>query len=655
MPGKQKRSIASIPDRYLRRGVVIFVAFSLIGIIGVFAAIYLYSSSQSKSMSRRIFWGESAFFLAESILDETFHILKVRSRDPRESKIGGGAWFESGLEAMGGKKILMDVKPEEYTLLKEDAEFIKQMGVSPSDIEVLVRPLPFAKESGSRLADGEVHGIMEVIVTMRVPFGIGAKQESGITRQVVGRREFRRVKVLGNDVSQEYLLMIKNPPPSLSGTISDFTRLNLVNPLAAPHSDVFGRIWLGEKDSPHVLQPAQTSGLEAVWLSGSGVYGERNPAGFYENEFRDGKFFEDNQEENADRLHFVLDNLLQDPNLNRVMQETYPTQNFVFSSLTEEQKKDAREVLRQWLISNFRSYPNNVLTMRSYPSGINYPSLSISVESPSGNPVIVEGKAVRLFGFQGENLYNGKMLGGDEASETESRFSFYDIRLASELYAKKEKAWIPVFYGVAGKSNNVELATKHVGFTVADNFAYIYGISDRGAFSDYLASHALKTTDGKIYLKLDGVSVVYDHLVFKGNFVYEGCGVLLAVGGVTFESGSSLRRIQPDSASCMVIVARNLPVKSSRSPALNIQTSEPIEAHISVLGFDSKTSQNKMIASQPVNIRGGLAADDLELTQIPIGSTIVYDEIFSKQYAALSVGVPIQFYKIHNFQKEKKD
>ncbi|MBW7874699.1 MAG: hypothetical protein H3C47_01785 [Candidatus Cloacimonetes bacterium] len=642
-------------NRYFRRGVVIFVAFSLIGIIGVFAAIYLYSSSQSKSMSRRIFWGESAFFLAESILDETFHILKVRSRDPRETKIGGGAWFETTLESQKGKKLLMDVRAEEYTLLKEKAEFIQQMGVSPKDIEILIRTIPFEKASNSRLASGEIHGVMEVVVTMRVPLGIGAKQESGITRQVVGRREFRRVKVLGNDVSQEYMLMVKNPPPTHSGSNSDFTRLNLVNPLPNSHSSVFGRVWLGDKDSPHVLQPAQTSGLEALWLSKSGVYGERNPAGFYENEFRDARFFEDNQAENKDRLEFVLDNLLQDPNLSRVMQETYPGQNFVFANLNEEQKQTAREILRQWLISNFRSYPNNVLSMRSYPAGIAYPSLSISIDSPLGNPVAIEGKAVRLFGFLGENLYNGKMLGGEEASETESKFSFYDIRLAAELYTHKEKAWLPVFYGVEGKSNNVELANKHVGFTVAENFAYIYGISDRGAFLDYLASHALKTTDGKIYIKLDGVSVVYDHLVFRGEYVYDGCGVLLAVGGVTFESGSSLKRVQPESASCMAIVARNLPVKSSRSPALSVQTVEPIEAHISVLGFDAKTSQNKWIASSPVNIKGGVATDDLDLNQIPIGSTIVYDEVFSRQYAALSVGVPIQFYKIHNLQKEKKD
>ena len=62
--------------RNSRQGMAIVMALMILGIILVMAYIYNFTSRQGKLSSRRMFWGETTYFIVDSMVEEVFQIIK---------------------------------------------------------------------------------------------------------------------------------------------------------------------------------------------------------------------------------------------------------------------------------------------------------------------------------------------------------------------------------------------------------------------------------------------------------------------------------------------------------------------------------------------------------------------------------------------------
>lgn len=648
-----------------RRGIVIFIAFAVIGIIGIFAAIYMFTSRQGKLQSRRIFWGELAFFLAESMVEETFAIMKHRSEDPRETTMGSVSWIEKTVAEIGSEAQTFDLPIREFSTMELLNSSFSSMGLQYSDIEVQVRTFVISsgEEEGTKfVSESEKIGTIEVVATVNLP--VSSVSDAKVIRQAQGRRDFRFISVQGKNLFHDYALLIKKAPDAAESFGFAGNPALLVEagdgfaPGSVSESDYkFGRVFLGasETESTRIIQAPSLTVTEQRYLQSSSDLGEfRQPNGPFENKITRYEPFSGSEPE---RAVFLLDSLLQDPNLLRVLEVQFPgfgamlgpggIDEFEYTALPENSKDILREAMRNFLRDYYQNNSSAEVLFSFYPAAFSYPSLNISIDGLQDYPVLVEGRTFRLFGFEGEVRYQGGFLGG---GIEESRFPFYELRNAPAVYNHSpENSWYPAFYGQPGvtEANAEQKVREYLSYTHLNAFSYMFTNVDGKTGWEWFKTYSMSSDGTQDYINVDGIMVIVGDVHFERDTVFKGSGVLWITGRVQFDGG--LYKSSP--TNMLTIVSRASYQGTGSAVSINTAPEKEIQAHLQIHSIDFTRLGANLTASQPFRIYGGLTVDSLRLNSLPKGSKISYDAMLSRRIDIFSLSEQYNYYKIHNNQR----
>ncbi|MCJ8345701.1 hypothetical protein MJH12_09185, partial [bacterium] len=263
LPNSRKYFDSRSAQKTSHKGVVIFVAVFVIGVVAGIAAIYSYPTRHSKMSSRRMFYGETVFFVAESALDEAF--LKLQSEPSLVKSI-----FDAK-----GEYIALDFSLDSMSL-----DSLSESGVSGKDIKVIAKSIVLKSgeiDPSSFMFPEEKLGVIELVVTTKL-YGGGFRSGKPTTRQVTGRRNFRYVQLIGPMSHTNYALFIKHKTAPTKSRASSANNLTVY-----PGSS--GRIYLGTDDSKtwqttkHILRPTYLSSAEQAYLKSEGF--EEDGSGAY--------------------------------------------------------------------------------------------------------------------------------------------------------------------------------------------------------------------------------------------------------------------------------------------------------------------------------------------------------------------------------------
>lgn len=645
-----------------RRGMVLFIAFAVIGLIGIFAAIYMFTSRHSKLQSRRIFWGELSFFLADSLVEETFAIIKHRSLDPRENGIGSLHWIRQKAATLNSEAQVFDLPIQEFSTMELLKSSFAVMGLKHGDIAVQVRT--FVLASGEEAEHKFVHetekiGTIEVVATVNLP--VSQTSDAKVIRQAQGRRDFRFVSLQGYNPLHDYAFLIKKAPESEESYSLTGSPALLIEagegfaPGSFSESDYkFGRVFLGIADEgkSKVLQSPFLSITEQRYLQSSSDLGTfRSPNGPFENKITR---YESFSTADPERSEFLLDSLLQDPNLAKVLSQQFPgiigeggLDDFDYVSLSDDNKNILRESMRDVLKKYYQNKSNAEIMFSFYPAVFPYPAFNISIDGCNDFPVLVEGRNYRLFGFDGEVRYEGGFLDG---GVEDNRFPFYTLRNASAVYHKTtEKYWYPVFFGQDGiTADNAELKMReYVAYRNLNAFSYMFTPNGDKSAWEWFKTYNMVSDTERDYIFVDGIMVIDGSIHLERDTVFSGQGVLWVVGRVQID-GAVLKSASTDS---LTIVSRASYQGGGAALGITSSLEQEIQAHLQIHSIDFNRLPATMTAAQPFFIRGGLSIDNLRVNALPRGSKISYDAMLARRIDAFSLSNQYNFYKIHNNQR----
>ena len=237
--------------RNSRQGMAIVMALVILGIILIMAYIYNFTSRQGKLASRRMFWGETTYFVVDSMVDEVFHTLKSRPDLIREQLLSNDDQTYVELD-LALKSAQLDVA--------------FGMGLALDEVKILAKIIPI--EADLQFSESDSVGVLEVVVTANIKNKIGR----AITRQVTARRDFRNVTLFGSKLLQDYALFMKQPSPPRGA--NDFNYGDNLTLIRKPGTQSrAGKIYLGGKDqtSIHVLNSSNYSEVDKKYIDEAGI------------------------------------------------------------------------------------------------------------------------------------------------------------------------------------------------------------------------------------------------------------------------------------------------------------------------------------------------------------------------------------------------
>ncbi|MCO4783889.1 MAG: hypothetical protein KC646_16290 [Candidatus Cloacimonetes bacterium] len=610
-----------------KKGVVIFIAVFVIAIVGGIAAIYSYTTRHSKMSSRRMFYGETVYFVAESALEEAF--LKLQDRPDL-------------IDAIFASKIHI---PLELSLSAMNLGSLSDSGVEAKDIKIMAKAVVL--KSGETIPDGfmdpnEKIGIIELVATIKM-YGGGFRSGKPTIRQVTGRRNFRYVKLTGPSSHTNYGLFIKHR------TVPTESRADTSNNLTIAPGKV-GRIYLGTDErktwesTTQVLRPSFLSTAEKEFMKAEGF--RDDGSGVYVAMIKEGDQLIEGSDKKLIDSDLFVDSLIWDPKLER----TYVlTGNY--ASMGDVEKNQYRSALRGAIRKYLRESDSNYIKV-SLESNYerNSEALNLGIEAEAGEFVGIEGNVLRQLKFSASNEYPGNILPRKTQS---SGYAFAWKSNQRNMISLLNNGGLPLYETVEGDGvarSGLELEQDKLNFTPyrkSNQYSYVYTKSaSRSAWQNFKQEQMIEYVDGSATIKVDGVMVVVGEIDFNQDITYQGKGVILALNGIRISA--NIRRMSLNDQ--LIIVTRG--VKSDFIFESDIVVDAYLMGH--KLGAGSQTvTLNAGASSNVFEINGGLSLDELSVNDLPEGSRIKFDSSFASDYFHLSMAYPIHYYKIDNQERQK--
>lgn len=579
-----------------RRGIAIMMALVILGIILVVAYIYNFTSRQGKLASRRMFWGETVYFLADSVMEEAFHNIKKRPQDIFTK--------------------LVD-KPDEWLDLDLDFNSIKLdvalgMSLDKSMVKVSARMFPLNKELEFE-SKGEKVGAIEIVVTISVKKGIGIP----LIRQVSARRGFRYVKVFGKELHQDYALLLKkkpNPPPNYSNSLTISRDRG---------TDLFlGRVFLGTKDEM-ILGTETLSRADERYLDWSGILLDQqivfDSADAFDKDFQS---------------DFLLDILSKDPAIK-------PLRN-----------NQTREDALKWVKEFFRrgAGEDRISMTISSPLYSNH-SIPIKLESEPGDSFMIEGQVNRELLHSVTTQYqtldndidqskNGTFTAKHMAPQAGMFDNPITRLLGYSLFNDKD-------FIQAGKEG--EHLRDFIPYRKLSAYAQIVPNMQSLTWSEVKRHLMIQLDQNTQILNINGiVAVVTDEAIFDKQTIIKGQGALVITGKIIIQNEIK----KSGSSDKLVLVSRALGPSLGQGH-IHINTDQIIEAYLMCHAFVKNGSKGKISSTnQSFKLKGGMSMDILDFVKLGADSTLNYDPNFAQSDAlTLTIGVPMHYYKIYNNEK----
>ena len=595
-----------------RRGMIIPMAVFIIGILAVLVSVFNLSSRQSKLMSRRIFWGEITYFLAESILEETFHEISTNPEPYIQSmRESSGAYVD-----LGYRPTALEELNTGYGL-----------GLGAGDVRLEGKFIPTAVGGEDLELEGDLVGVMQITVTVKVT--AQRIRSKALIRRISANRGIRYVRGGGQRFLTPYLLFLKNPPQSPSkGSVSD---INLRLKRTSTEMG-YGRIFLGgAEDTQHHVNPYRI-------LPGSAQENYLNSwemRAWEQLEISSIEAFEGTFE--RDRNRVLMDLIWWDPRFRRI------TGRGTVDPMIGENRALG------WLRSYFQAVPSPVIEFRMDEDfSARSDTWNLQVESASGAGLPVEGKVFQKFLFHTTAIYPP---GGKELEPQSSTYLANHRVPLAQLYESEPlrtfAGW-KLFGGMEvfqGKEENTRLS--YAPFMEVKTYSEIYPKFGTTSPWDHFQSEHIFDFQDRSLLRVNGISGIIGDLQIDRPTTYTGKGVIIVMGKVIISA--PLTRDPTDPDAYLMIVSR---AKTGFTEPVQINTPETIEAYIQAHSFASSSSKRGTLkASVPFHIRGGLSLDYLDVNSLPTGSVLETDPVAYGEVRISTLQKGYQFYKVFNNER----
>jgi len=569
-------------------------------------------------MSRRMFWGETTYFVVDSILEECYYRLKERS-----------ALLE-GLQAAEPQRL----EPAQLGLTSLNRlETSYGLGLEADDVTILGKVIPLYRGLPDLQFPEDLVGVLEITVTVKVRSrGAGA----AVVRQVTSRREFHQIQITGPELLTNYALFMKEPAPVPSETRDSANyALKIVRKDGTLAEE--GRVFLGgDENHVHRLgsghredaddQYLRESGIEPIEMTVESTTGEE----FYRG--------------NASAM--LLDMVWSDPLLQPRVD--------VSGQVDIEMK---RRLAQTFVQAYFNGVDQRSIKYRLTPKlpqpkdGI----LNLAIQSPVGKGMIFEGRVRRLFNSWVDSEYTP---GADEIFE--ERYQSYGYKLehevpASWLYSPEifTGSYYPLFYKMPMAENAKTSRLQFLPFSKSKAYTHIFPVLGSTKAWDRFKSSNLIDVGEYYVMNVNGVMGILDDVHFDKKVYYRGQGAFVAIGNITFSAG-----IEPiDPRKDLLMILTRCRGKTIRPGHLYFESDDKIEAFLYSLSFPNRRRFNGTVATglREFSIKGGLVADTIDINNLRQGSVLEYDPRYAQSRRGFFPSGQIHFYKIFNKEKKKID
>ena len=587
--------------RNSRQGMAIVMALVILGIILIMAYIYNFTSRQGKLASRRMFWGETTYFVVDSMVDEVFHTLKSRPDLIREQLLSND----------DQKYVELDLSLKSAQL---DVAF--GMGLALDEVKILAKVIPI--EADLQFSESDSVGVLEVVVTANIKNKIGR----AITRQVTARRDFRNVTLFGSKLLQDYVLFMKQPSPPRGA--NDFNYGDNLTLIRKPGTQSrAGKIYLGGKDqtSIHVLNSSNYSEVDKKYIDEAGIIVDGTM------EFTDPNIFQQGK-----KSRFFLDVLVKDAALKRAFRRI------------SERPEDSRDNALKWVEHFFHTGVGEAAITYDIAAD-QEPArtvLPLRIDSPPGEALRVEGNVKREFKFSVITEY--KTENDDVDHNKPNPIISHRVPQAAlyEVDAFGNNTW-PLFSGNTAIIDKELTRESFVPYNRAKDFSQVYPNRKDKTWDIVKNSIVTPLADGSQILNIDGiVAVLAEEVVFDKKTIIRGQGVLLVMGEIKILESI----VAESSRDKLVLVSR------ARRGNIVVQTPSKVEAYLMCHSFAGAGYKGTIsTVTSAVDIHGGISTDKINFFRFSQGSKLTYDPRYMDGKPKLILSKPIHYYKIYNNEK----
>ncbi len=602
------QSMQSVPEqrfrRCSRRGIAIVMALVILGIVLVLAYIYNFTSRQSKLASRRMFWGETTYFIVDSMVEEVFHKIKTKPIKLFKEKL---------LANEGSDYVSLDLQLKSNSL-----EVAYGMGLSLEEIKILAKVISI--EADLQFDESDSIGVIEVVVTAKIKSKLG----KAITRQVTARRDFRYVTLFGDKLRQDYALFLKQVSSSRDPNDYNYGLTVETHPGTSGQA-LNGKIYLGGPDkmsNRHILNSSNYSEADLRYLEEAGIDSDT---------FTDPSVFQ-----KGVKSAFFLDVLVHDNALDDAFRKVPSRPNL------------SRENAQGWVESFFRMGAGeaSIKFEIAADQDPDHNALPLRIESPSGPGLRVEGSVFREYKYSVNTEYK---TGSDDDIKSELIISHKVPQAA--LYGNDPfgQNFYPLFSNNEAIENKELTRTQFLPYNEGKDFAQVYPYRKGKAWDIAKDNILMPMADGSQILNIDGiVAIVADEVIFDRKTFIRGQGVLLVLGKIRILE--SIIAKNPD-VDRLVLVSR-----AERGGAIVVETSKEIQAYLMCHSFSAKGFKGTVsTALSAFNVFGGISADTLNFFKLKQGSRLKYNPKFMDDQPKLILAKSIHYYKIYNNEKIEPD
>ena len=587
-----------------RRGMAIVISMVILGIILVFAYIYNFTSRQGKLASRRMFWGETSYFIVDSMVEEVFYRLKTKPE-----------LFKNKLLDSEGKEHVQ-LKSGQLGLKSRDLDVAYGMGLTLDQVKILAKVIPI--EADLQFDESDSLGVLEVVVTAKIKSKLGR----AITRQVTARRDFRHVTLFGDKLRQDYALFLKQPSdprgPNDYGYGDNLTVIR--NPGTSSRA---GKIYLGGQDeisNVHILNSSNYSEADLRYLK---------EAKIVSNTFTDPSIFQE-----GEKSTFFLDVLVRDSALDRAFRKVPGSPNLSRENALRWVEHffhtGAGEAAISFEIAADQDPDRNVLPLR--------------IDSPPGKGLRVEGSVYREYKYSVNTEYKTE---NDDVDHNKPEPIISHKVPQAALYENNpfgQNTW-SLFSNNEAIIDKELTRTSFLPYNEGSDFAQVYPYREGKAWDIAKNNILTPMADGSQILNIDGiVAILADEVIFDRKTIIRGQGVLLVMGKILILD--SIIAENPDEDR-LVLASR-----ANKGHHIVVQTPKKIQAYLMCHSFSGKGFKGKISTTlSNIDIFGGVSADSLDFFKLKQGSKLTYNSKFMDGQPKLVLGKPIHYYKIYNNEK----
>ena len=587
--------------RNSRQGMAILMALVILGIILVLAYIYNFTSRQGKLSSRRMFWGETTYFIVESMVEEVFYTLKSKP-DLFKNK-------------------LLSVEGQEYVQLNIPLKSAKLdvaygMGLVLDQVKILAKAIPI--EADLQFGESDSVGALEVVVTAKIKSNLG----KAIIRQVTARRDFRHVTLFGSKLLQDYALFMKQPSPPRS--TNDFGFGDNLTVIRKPGTkSLAGKVYLGgrEKNSTHILNSSNYSQADQKYLDMAGI----TPDGSMS--FADPSIFQ-----RSEKSRFFLDVLVNDEALERAFRRI------------PGRPEDSRDNALKW-VEHFFYTGVGEAAVKFEIAADQDPArkvLPLRIDSPPGEALRIEGRVFREYKFSVNTEYETENDDVDHNKPDPIITHWVPQAALYEVNPFRNNTW-SLF---SGNSSIIEKEThreRFLPYKRSKDFSQVYPYRKGETWNIVKSNIVTPLADGTQILNIDGiVAVLAEEVIFDRKTIIRGQGVLLVMGKILILESI----VAEGSNDKLVLVSR------ARRGNITVQTPNKVEAYLMCHSFAGAGYKGTVsTVTSEIDIHGGISTDKLNFFKLKEGSKLTYDQRYMDGQPKLILSKPMHYYKIYNNEK----